>query len=228
MESVHNPDLAQQKPLPPSLQKSSSGPPALIDAIADRDIPQRVYSAWKPSEGLRPVRRPLTVAERTRCEARKVELECALMPLANGRRAEARASIVGMFISFPAMREKGDAFHAVADMAVHAVSEYPAWAVARACDRIVKGEADLDHYWPPSAAQIRDVVKRIISPFVARLEDVRALLDAPVERQEPDDHDKRPAPSPPFLSPRDRGHAARVAADIESRKAMRSQAWEGA
>lgn len=229
----------------PAVSVSSEKPaqrPALVNRDTDLEIPQRVFGAWTPEGGHRELRRPLTDVERAAVQRRKIELSDGLRAFGDLERGLVDGALSVMLGGFRSMRQMGENAESIVTVLMHVLREFPCWAIGRACDMIVSGEAALDPTWPPNDAQVYQLVAGIVSPYRKTLTLVEGLLAAPV------DVPQVPRLAPPLptrdemlaqsalLAQRatqrvrdpegkgDGSHMARVLAEIEARRARRSDA----
>jgi hypothetical protein len=163
-------------------------PPA-VDRVADIEIARAVWSSWIPSAGRRAIVRPLSRDERGRLEKRAAELEPALAPYRPDERDDVMIEIAEMFGAFPSMRVKDEEAMGKIKSAAQSLSEFPAWAIQRAC-RTIRTEGYVvydgngerrERHWPPSDPDIVDQVKREMRTRKEALDAARDLLSAPVE-----------------------------------------------
>jgi hypothetical protein len=206
-----------------------------VDQEADYDIPQRVWENWIPSAGPRAIVRGLTAQEREIVQLRANELAFALRPLSDRERERADAALSAMLGGFRSMRQFGENVEATVQVLLHALREFPAWAIVEACDRIRRRQVELDPRFAPNDPQIYEIVAAIVAPYRRTLHNAQTLLTAPIaprphpkpSREEVERVLSHPLSGrsdklvPPI--PRDGKHAQRVTADIEARKATRIQ-----
>lgn len=197
-------------------------------------IPARVLGAWAPEHGLRPLRRALTERERSAVGYRAETLRGGLHRFVAKDTNVVRAVLHGMLGGFRSLRQQDDNAEMSVNVLLCVLREFPAWAIEEACIRIATGQTDLNERWPPSDAQIHDLVASIAAPYQKLLEQADALLSAPVDapmepvRPSKDEVEAklgRPI-TPPIAKtvpdepqvPVDGNHMARVLADIAARK----------
>jgi hypothetical protein len=229
----------------PSRSNRHVGVPNAWDQEADIDIPRRVHGAWKPTGGVRELRRALTPEERAKVSARRQALADALQPYDPSERKEIEIAIAAMFGGFRLMRQQGENAEAVLNVTCHVLREFPAWAIAEGCLMIAQGRAvdeegkPLDRRFPPNDAQIYAIVSEIVRVYRKNLARAEGLLTAPVAAPEPPRptreqieallgrplHDRPRAglPAPIKDGPTGDGkHAQRVMADLEARRRRRA------
>lgn len=137
--------------------------------------------------------------------------------------------ISSMFTGFRYMRLQGWSVSAAVGITLAVLREFPRWAIARGCMKIIRREAGLDTRFSPNDSEIYAVVAGIMREHRSNLDMVRALLGAEVaERGTPRPKGPpQPAPRPPsgHLAPitpwrcGDGKHAQRVAAGLAVRRA---------
>lgn len=66
-----------------------------------------------------------------------------------------------------------------------ALSGLPAWAVADARGRIIRGETMLDARFAPTPPQLADIVRKIVQPLERDLRDLADIARADIEFKEP-------------------------------------------
>jgi hypothetical protein len=221
----------------PALPASTTRAPVYFDRQTDIDLPQ-LYSAWKPDNGPREIRRALTGTERQMLTVRANELRAALHPYLPDERNDVEASIAAMLGGFRSMRQEGDSAEGIVVVLAGVLRRFPAWAIAKGCMKISRNDAGLDPRFAPNDTEIHRVVDNIVREHRQTLERVEGLLVAPVEVRnalpkpaERPHSDIRPSGAEPFAplidrKPPDGKHAARVAADLAARRASFQQAAE--
>ncbi len=96
------------------------------------------------------------------------------------------------------MRQQGNDACAVVDVTMAVLREFPAWAIAQACRKIVCGETKLDRRFAPNDTEIFDIVAGVVRPYRENLRQAKALLDAPVDEPPPRGPSGRLAPIRPW------------------------------
>ncbi len=153
--------------------------------MADFEIPK----LWRELDVYgRPTRiaRALTYDERAVLERRRNELKlgCAPFTAAESDRAvKAMSRMLGGIRSL----SKDDLEAAVAgiDGLRYVLEDLPLWAIEKGCLAISQGEAvvdgrKMDRRWAPNDSEVYGVIKEIVAPYRKMLDDVTALLAAPV------------------------------------------------
>lgn len=152
----------------------------------DLEIPDRVWSRWTPSDGPRQLRRALSAEERAAVERRRDELAPVVAPYAERDVDRVALALADMFGGFSSMRQTGDEVVARIDGARRVLSPYPAWAIEKACAAIqsrgVFREGKFDRRWPPSDAEVGEVVREELRLYGDAHGRAIALLSATVER----------------------------------------------
>jgi hypothetical protein len=106
--------------------------------------------------------------------------------------------------------------------------EFPAWAIAQACRKIVCGETKLDRRFPPNDSEIFDVVAGVVRLYGENLRQAKALLDAPVDEPPPRAPSgllapispwPKKAPQQPQLEPMSKWRRDALMADLIARRA---------
>jgi hypothetical protein len=188
---------AQASPVPrssmPALpaKRDADGLPVRLDRECDIELPRQLFAAWIPDSGPRAIVRTVSAEERAKIEARATALEDALEPFTRNDEHVVRAGINGLFSGYRAMRQLGEDARAVVDVTIAVLREFPAWAIAQACRKIVCGETKLDRRFAPNDTEIFDIVAGVVRPYRENLRQAKALLDAPI--------DEPPPPRPPGL-----------------------------
>ena len=215
--------------MPASLPaKRDDGLPGPLDKECDIAIPRQLFAAWVPNSGPRAVMRALSADERAKIEARATALEDALTPFTRNDQDAVRASINGLFSGYRAMRQQGDDARAIVDVTMAVLREFPAWAIAQACRKIVCGETKLDRRFAPNDTEIFDVVAGIVRLYRENLRQAKALLDAPVDEPPRRGRSRRLAPTRPRpekarqrpqVAPMTESRRQALMADLAARKA---------
>ena len=81
-----------------------------------------------------------------------------------------------MFAGFRQMRGTAAEIHAIVVITRAVLRHFPAWAICAACGKIAQGRAGIDRRWPPSDAQICDVVEGGVQQRKKALADAETLL----------------------------------------------------
>jgi hypothetical protein len=209
-------------------KRDDNGLPVLLDRECDIGLPRELFEPWIPDTGKRAIVRALTAEECAKIEARANALEDALKPFTKGDEHIVRATINGLFSGFRAMRQQHEDARAVVDVTLAVLREFPAWAIARACGKIVRGEARVDRRFAPNDGEIFDVVTGVVRPYRENLRQAEALLDAPLVEPPP----LRPsgllspirpqpekAPQRPPIGPLTKSRREALMADLAARKA---------
>ncbi len=180
----------------------ANGLPVRLDRECDIELPRQLFAGW----------------ERDKVEARAAALEDALKPFAATDQHAVRASINGLFSGYRSMRQQGDDARAIVDVTMAVLREFPAWAIAQACRKIICGQTKLDRRFPPNDTELFDIVADVVRLYGENLMQAKALLDAPVE--EP----RFRGPSGPFASIGPRPEKARQRPEVESMTKSRREA----
>ncbi len=162
--------------------RAPAEPPQFLNRAADFDIPNRVWSNWKPVNGSRSLKRELLPAERGLVEGRRTELAEGLGPFSLEEIPRVEIALNAMFSGYRSMRQVDGAGEATVEVTRAVLREFPAWAIEKACVRIARNEVGLDPKWPPNDAQIHEVVAGIVKPYQAALNTAQELLAAPLEQ----------------------------------------------
>jgi hypothetical protein len=163
--------------------------PTVFDLEADQALPNRVYSAWTPTGGVKHLRRPLLIHERRLMAERVQDLRRAVVPYTEAQKDVVAAAIADMLGGFRSMRQSGDAVIATVASVLFAVEHLPPWAIVQGCEAIRQHRAGLKAEWAPNDTEIVAVCRRFVEPYATRLRNAEALLKAPV-----DDADGRSSP----------------------------------
>jgi hypothetical protein len=91
-----------------------------------------------------------------------------------------------LFGSFPSMRQKDEDVAGRIDSLRRLLEASPAWAILRVSDRIrrhgyVAGDGKTERHWPPSDAEIVDMVRTSTRIYSDSFDSAAALLIAQVE-----------------------------------------------
>jgi len=165
--------------------KRDDGLPVLLDKERDITIPRQLFAPWVPNKGPRAIVRALSAEERSKIKARFTTLEEALKPFIGNDESTVRASISGLFSGYRSMRQQDENAEAVVNVTMAVLREFPAWAIAQACRKIVCGETKLDRRFAPNDTEIFDIVAGVVRPYRENLRQAKALLDAPVDEPPP-------------------------------------------
>lgn len=160
--------------------------PPVINRLTDIEIPRSAWSSWIPSEGKRQLRRPLSIHERDELERRRAELAIALEPFHPQEKDHIALALSDMFGGFTSMRQGDEDAAARLDSVIRLLSEFPAWAISKACRDIqmngVYRDKRFDKRWPPNDAEIVDEVRRALRLYGDQHRIVGDLLEATVEK----------------------------------------------
>jgi len=115
-----------------------------------------------------------------------MELAPAVQPFGNRDVNRVALALTDMFGGFPSMRQRDDAaVLARIDGARHVLSEFPAWAIEKACSYIqangVWRDGAFDRQWPPSDAEIVQEVRQKLRLYSDQYQSAVNLLAATVE-----------------------------------------------
>ena len=156
--------------------------PVIFCHSVDVALPRMLWSAWKPSDGPRALRRPLLDAERCMLTARRDELAPWLTSYHPSEGDDVALSLLDMFGSFPSMRQGAREAAARVNAARRLLVPYPAWAIVKASQGIqatgvFRGES-YDRQWPPSDAELIAAVQHEMRLYVTQYRSAIALLEA--------------------------------------------------
>jgi hypothetical protein len=208
--------------------RDANGFPVQLDRECDIELPRRLFSPWIPDTGQRAIVRALSADERAKIEARAAALKDALKPFTGNEQHAVRASINALFSGYRLMRQQGEDARAIVDVTMAVLREFPAWAIAQACRKIICGETKLDRRFPPNDTELFDVVAHVVRLYRENLMRAAALLAAPVDDPRPRGASKplasigpRPEKSPqrPQLEPMTKSRREGLMADLAARKA---------
>lgn len=230
--SASQPTRAVALPKP----RDTANAPPLLNRAADVELP-KLFVGYAIDGQPREVRRQLTERERAGIQARAVELRDGLHPFLDEEVDAVDTELGAMLGGFRSMRQQGEDVEATLMVLRNVLWEFPVWAIAKGCGRIIRRETDLDPpldpRWAPNDGQVYEVVAGIVKAYRKALETAEALLVAPVALPPPEKPAaSMPAPKPglpsnePKFTPEPKptpGYAARVAADMAARKARREQ-----
>ncbi|MPZ36656.1 MAG: hypothetical protein GEU95_01115 [Rhizobiales bacterium] len=166
-----------------TIQQRSGLPPS-FDADADQIVPNRCYSAWIPKTGPRPLRKRLSYYERTTVEQRVEALRRAVEPFGPGDTDLCAGAISTMFGKYPQLRQQGADVLTMVNEMLGTLRDMPPWAIVDGCELVGDGRAGLKPSFPPTNAEVRAVVERVLQPYRVRLAAAEALLLAPLEGDE--------------------------------------------
>jgi hypothetical protein len=162
--------------------RQQSQMPKILSRLADVEIPRSAWSAWKPADGQRGLRRPLTTDERQALESRRSELEPWVTGYHPSEGDDIALALLDMFGSFPSMRQSAGEAAARVDAARRLLVPYPAWAIVKACQAIqgygVFRDGSFDRQWPPSDAELIDSVRQELKIYKSQYQSAIALLEA--------------------------------------------------
>lgn len=157
--------------------------------MVDRDVDFEITKLWRDRDvNRRPVNiaRALTEAERDMVERRRNELSQGCAPFATSETDRVVKAISRMLGGIRSLRNDDiEAAVAGIDGMRHLLKEFPLWAIEAGCLAIAKGEAlvdgrRMDRRWAPNDSEVYGVIKEIVAPYLKALENVTALLAAPV------------------------------------------------
>ena len=133
----------------------------------------------------RQLRRALTADERRALEMRRDELAPFVGPFGGREELRVIEAVGGMLGSFPSMRQTEAEAADRIGAALRILSEFPAWAIEKACAKIhlngVWRDGKYDQQWPPSDAEIARVVREEFRLYGDSHRSAVALLEAKVE-----------------------------------------------
>ena len=209
-------------------KRDATGIPVRLDRECDVELPRQLFAGWFPDTGPRAIVRALSAHERAKVEARATALEDALKPFTRNDEHAIRADINGLFSGYRVMRQLDEDARAVVDVTMAVLREFPVWAIAQACRKIVCGEAKLDRRFAPNDTEIFDIAAGVVQPYRQNLRQAKALLDAPVDepprrgpsgRGEPIRPWREKAPQRPQFEPMTKSRREALMADLAARKA---------
>lgn len=158
-------------------------------AIVDRDADFEIAKLWRDRDVNRKpinIARALTESERSACERRKRELQIGCSPYTPSEDNQVVTAISRMFSGNRSLARLDDEA-AVAMLAGlrHILKPFPLWAIEAGCHAIHTGEAllngkALSRSFAPNDAEVYGVIKEIVAPYLRALDNVTALLAAPV------------------------------------------------
>lgn len=132
------------------------------------------------------IARALTDDERAACERRKRDLQLGTAPYAPSEDDRVVAAISMMFGGIRSLaRIDDESAVAMAAGLRHALKPFPLWAIEAGCHALHIGEAVLDgkalsRSFAPNDSEVYGVIKEIVKPYRDALDNVTALLTAPV------------------------------------------------
>ncbi|MDR3449541.1 MAG: hypothetical protein P4M15_07330 [Alphaproteobacteria bacterium] len=97
--------------------------------------------------------------------------------LAPGDRNEIAKTIGQMFLAYQQVKLGPEETRATIALYVAQVQEFPQWAVAQGCQRIIQRPTA----WPPSAGEMRSAVEREARPARDEREAINSVLNAEIE-----------------------------------------------
>jgi hypothetical protein len=230
-------------PSPAAAPLAKANLPPIYDRLCDREIPDRVLSAWTSSlgwsavvTGIRKLRRDFTTSERAQLGQRRFELLCAVHPFTNDQAEQVAESIHLVLGSFRTVRERGADAHDSMEVLRYLLRDEPAWAIEEGCERIADGKASgFDFNYAPHNPAICHFIRSLVTPYRERLEAIETLLRAPVEAppstERPTREQLEQQLGRPFDQNRSREtrpvrdwygdgkHAQRIGADLAARRA---------
>ena len=136
---------------------------------------------WSISDRRAPAGRDLAALQ-----DREAQLTASLAP---GPMHDIQRALLQMFLAFPSSNGL-DMQGAVAAYAA-ALSIFPAWAVTRACEDVVRGRAGGNKAFAPSAAEVSSHVTGILSDAKREAALIRKVLGAQIYREVSDDEKAR-------------------------------------
>lgn len=141
---------------------------------------QTDYRTFSISDKLAP-----TDEQRDVLKARGREIADGLKPAdGNQARTVISALVNRLLVTYP-QSERATEQEARAAIAgyVEALVDLPLWAVNASCQGWIRGEADGDNRFRPSAAELRTLAQRKLMPFRQEVEQIRRILTANVYRE---------------------------------------------
>lgn len=168
----------------------------MFDCEADQALPNKVYSGWTPTGGVRHLRRPLLIHERRLMADRAQDLRRAVAAYTENEKDIVAAAVADMLQGFRSMRQTGDALVATVGSVLFAVEQLPPWAIVQGCEAIRQHRAGLKAEWAPNDTEIVAVCRRFVEPYALRLRNAEAVLKAPV-----DDGERHPPPAKAPIDP---------------------------
>jgi hypothetical protein len=216
-------------------KREANGLPVRLDRECDIELPRQLFAAWIPDTGPRAIVRALSADERAKIEARATALEDALKPFTRNDEHAVRADINGLFSGYRAMRQEGEDARAVVDVTMAVLREFPAWAIAQACRKIVCGKTKLDRRFAPNDTEIFEIIAGVVRPYHENLRQAKALLDAPIDEPPPRGPSGHLAPLSPWpekvpkrpqVEPMTKSRREALMADLAARKAQNDDRLE--
>ena len=110
-------------------------------------------------------------------QARMIENQLSILHrqlTAEPDRSLAAAEIGRLVAAFPA-QDASVSGALRADAYMGAVSRYPTWAIAAACEAVFAGKSAFGRPWGPGPVELADLVRKIIQPFAEELRDLETL-----------------------------------------------------
>lgn len=169
--------------------RSTAVRPAIVDYAADYDISK----LWRDRDEYgKPttIARALTEGERATVERRRRELEIGCTPFTSADQDSAIEAMSLMFGGIKSLRHDDDeAAAANLNGLRHILKTFPLWAIEQGCHDIHCGEAVLNGKvlgisWCPNDAEVYQFIKQIVKPYRKALDNVTALLSAPVRLED--------------------------------------------
>lgn len=165
--------------------------PPVMNMEADVTIPRNVWSAWREAGKPRCLRRALTAEERGVLMRRKNELEMVIGGYHASEKDQLAAAVGKMYGAFPAFSMKGGSGTvARIGSVLQSLEAYPGWAVIKACEKVKTqgyvrseglGEYTRETHWPPSDAELIEVVRDCAKLYKDQYDSATDLLEAEVE-----------------------------------------------
>lgn len=164
---------------------STATRPRMVDRVTDFEI-TKLWRDKNVSGVPTAIARAMTERERQSCERRQRELQVGCAPYAPLEDDRVVAAISRMFGGNRALaRTDDESAVAMAAGLRHVLKPFPVWAIEAGCHAIHVGEAVLDgkalsKTWAPNDSEVYGVIKEIVAPYRRALDNVTALLAAPV------------------------------------------------
>lgn len=126
-----------------------------------------------------------TADQRQLLKHRGRELTDSLHSMDEKQAKEAIAALVSrLLLTYPqSHRGKQDESEQLVGVYVEALIDLPLWAVHAACQGWIRGEADGDNRFRPSAAELRKLAQRKCIPFRQELEQIKRILNAKIHNE---------------------------------------------
>ena len=84
-----------------------------------------------------------------------------------------------LFAAFPAQTQNDGATRLRMEAYFEAIGDLPAWAIAEARRRIIRGETLLDLRFAPSPPQLSVIARAVVTPYRMALADLERIQVAP-------------------------------------------------